>query len=37
MVTVKNLKVLQVDIATNTLVISGAIPGKPGALIEIIA
>jgi len=34
-VTVKNLKVLQVDAATNTLVISGAIPGKPGTLIEI--
>ena len=34
-ITVKNLKVLQVDTATNTLVISGAIPGKPGTLIEI--
>ena len=34
-VTVKNLKVLQVDTATNTLVISGAIPGKPGTLVEI--
>ena len=34
-ITVKNLKVLQVDVATNTLVISGAIPGKPGTLIEI--
>lgn len=34
-ITVKNLKVLQVDAATNTLVISGAIPGKPGTLIEI--
>ncbi len=34
-VTVKNLKVLQVDPATNTLVISGAIPGHPGTLIEI--
>ncbi len=34
-VTVKNLKVLQVDLATNTLVISGAIPGKPGTLVEI--
>ena len=34
-VTVKNLKVLQVDVATNTLVISGAIPGRPGTLIEI--
>ncbi len=34
-VTVKNLKVLQVDLSTNTLVISGAIPGKPGTLVEI--
>jgi len=34
-VTVKNLKVLQVDTASNTLVISGAIPGRPGTLVEI--
>jgi len=34
-VTVKNLRILQVDKDTNTLVISGAIPGKPGTLIEI--
>src|SRR3989338_6867045 len=34
-VTVKNLKVLQVDVATNTLLISGAIPGSPGTLVEI--
>jgi len=34
-ITVKNLKVLQVDAATNTLVISGAIPGSPGTLVEI--
>ncbi|OGG54199.1 50S ribosomal protein L3 [Candidatus Kaiserbacteria bacterium RIFCSPLOWO2_12_FULL_53_8] len=34
-ITVKNLKVLQVDVATNTLVISGAIPGRPGTLVEI--
>ena len=34
-VTVKNLKVLQVDAASNTLVISGAVPGKPGTLVEI--
>lgn len=34
-VTVKNLKVLKVDAATNTLMISGAIPGRPGTLIEI--
>lgn len=36
-VTVKNLKVLQVDPATNTLLISGAIPGKPGTVVEIVA
>lgn len=34
-ITVKNLKVLQVDTASNTLVISGAIPGRPGTLVEI--
>lgn len=34
-VTVKNLKVLQVNTDTNTLVISGAIPGRPGTLVEI--
>ena len=34
-VTVKNLKVLQVDPATHTLLISGAIPGHPGSLVEI--
>lgn len=34
-ITVKNLTVLSVDKETNTLVISGAIPGKPGTLVEI--
>jgi large subunit ribosomal protein L3 len=34
-ITVRNLKVLQVDVASNTLVISGAIPGRPGTLVEI--
>jgi len=34
-VTVKNLRILQVDPATNTLLISGAIPGHPGSLVEI--
>ena len=34
-ITVKNLKVMKVDPATNTLLISGAIPGRPGTLIEI--
>lgn len=35
MITVRNLRVLQVDQASNTLVISGAVPGKPGTLVEI--
>ena len=34
-VTVRNLKVLQVDTETNTLLISGAVPGRPGTLVEI--
>lgn len=34
-ITVKNLRILQVDPATNTLIISGAIPGRPGTLVEI--
>lgn len=34
-ITVKNLRVLQVDAASNTILISGAIPGKPGTLVEI--
>lgn len=34
-ITVKNLTVLHIDSATNTMLISGAIPGKPGTLVEI--
>jgi large subunit ribosomal protein L3 len=34
-VTVKNLRVLQVDAATNTILLSGAVPGRPGTLVEI--
>ena len=34
-VTVKNLRVLQVDTETNTILISGAVPGRPGTLVEI--
>ncbi|MBM3271892.1 50S ribosomal protein L3 [Candidatus Kaiserbacteria bacterium] len=34
-VTVKNLRVLAVDPASNTLLISGAIPGRPGTVVEI--
>lgn len=35
MVTVKNLKVLEVDAENNILLVKGAIPGKRGTLIEI--
>lgn len=34
-VTVTNLRVLQVDVETNTILISGAVPGRPGTLVEI--
>ena len=34
-VTVANLRVLQVDVETNTILISGAVPGRPGTLVEI--
>jgi large subunit ribosomal protein L3 len=34
-ITVKNLRVLQVDKDSNTLLISGAVPGRPGTLVEI--
>ncbi len=34
-VTVKNLKVLQIDKATNTLVLSGAVPGRRETLVEV--
>ena len=34
-VTVKNLKVLKVDTEKNVLLISGAVPGRPGTLVEI--
>jgi ribosomal protein L3 len=29
------LKILQIDAATNTVLISGAVPGRPGTLVEI--
>jgi len=34
-VTVKNLRVLQVNVAENTLLIAGAVPGRKGTLLEI--
>lgn len=34
-VTVKHLKVVQVDLETNTIAVSGAVPGRRGTLVEI--
>jgi len=34
-VTVKNLKVVAIDLESNTLLISGAVPGRRGTLVEI--
>jgi len=34
-VTVRNLRVVHVDQASNTILISGAVPGRPGTLVEI--
>ncbi len=34
-ITVTNLRVLQVDAANNQILISGAIPGRPGTVVEI--
>ncbi len=36
-VTVKGLKVVAVDVATNTIYISGAVPGRRGTVVKIIA
>lgn len=36
-VTVKNLKIVQVDTANNQLLVSGAVPGRRGTVLEIIA
>jgi large subunit ribosomal protein L3 len=36
-ITVKGLKVLQVNLAMNTLVVSGAVPGVKGCLLEIVS
>ena len=35
-VTVKNLKVIQIDAAKNELYVSGAVPGRRGTLVEVI-
>jgi large subunit ribosomal protein L3 len=34
-VTVKNLKVLGIDAENNTMLVSGAVPGRRGTLVEI--
>jgi large subunit ribosomal protein L3 len=34
-ITVKNLRVLQVDAGKNLLVVSGAVPGRRGTLVEV--
>lgn len=34
-ITVKNLKVVHIDLPSNTIYISGAVPGKRGTLVEI--
>lgn len=36
-VTVKNLEILAIDNKANTLLIKGAIPGRPGTLLEIVS
>ena len=36
-ITVRNLKVLAVDLDTNTMLISGAVPGRRGTMLEIIS
>jgi large subunit ribosomal protein L3 len=34
-ITVKNLRILQVDVASHTMLVRGAIPGRPGTLVEV--
>ena len=36
-VTVKGLKILAVDAATNEIIVSGAVPGKRGTLLEVVS
>ncbi len=36
-VTVKNLKVLRVDAVNNQIIVSGAVPGAPGSIVEIVS
>lgn len=34
-ITIKNLSVLAVDAQNNIMIVKGAVPGKPGTLLEI--
>jgi large subunit ribosomal protein L3 len=36
-ITVKNLKVLAIDSANNTMLIKGALPGRRGTLLKIVS
>jgi large subunit ribosomal protein L3 len=36
-ITVKNLKVVHIDLPSNTIYIGGAVPGRRGTLVEITA
>ena len=36
-ITVKNLKIIQVDVDKNIIAVKGAVPGRPGTLLEIIS
>jgi large subunit ribosomal protein L3 len=36
-VTVKNLKVLHMDSAKGEMIVSGAVPGAPGTLVEVVS
>ena len=36
-VTVKNLKVLAIDLAANEITVSGAVPGARGTLLEVVS
>ena len=36
-ITVKNLKVLHVNLEANLILLSGAVPGRRGTLVEIVA
>ena len=33
--TVKNLKVLGIDVESNTMLVSGAVPGRRGTMVEV--